>query len=337
MPRINQIVRKHWPQLERPARHAILDSFVETYRRGVKSPQEPDYIAMLVLSAMPAIASAWRPYLAPFGIDLTVSTVYCHQRPVVDYGTRPRPELGDILFVHVHRAKGRRTVRRSLLLQAKVAPARYYGLASSDLHQLKLYDSWPKFTYHRPSESLSRDVWPKWPHDGAKYLMISPLHRLGRYPHYFGEPYYVAKADRFLVAEMDLSFALVSMLALESGRGFYSAEAAARRTDWTAVVWDLLRFGFDRRFRRMNIRVSSGSRYSGTSPSGLSGFAYFMGTTPRGIETVREIRRRVDDIVLTDGPVHDGDEEVEGYRNPTDNFDDTTGASVVLLETTAAE
>jgi len=105
--------------------------------------------------------------------NLSVTGVYCHQRPIVDIGESKSPEIGDLLLVYRERNNGIDRLN-SLLLQAKTSNKQTLQVSSSERHQLKLYEQWPKFTYCRAGKlnGTTRDILPKTINDGSQYLLI---------------------------------------------------------------------------------------------------------------------------------------------------------------------
>ena len=135
-------------------------------------PQEPDY--MLALSTQ-FIKEFFNILVAVFpSYDFSVSSVYCHQKPIVDIGLDKKPELGDILFVYAERRKNGERILNALLLQAKVSNYPLLRIHQSEKHQLELYRRWPEFTYYRAGflNGKKRNVLPKTINDGAQYLLI---------------------------------------------------------------------------------------------------------------------------------------------------------------------
>jgi hypothetical protein len=138
--------------------HAVLDGMTLTWElASPKGPQEPDLVAGLVVFSRRSIERAMQHALAPLRVNASVVSVFCHQRPMVTYSgienqqgqSKKRAEsceLGDVLFVHIHRGGGRLT-RNALLLQAKMAKPKRNKVAVSDGHQLHLYTDWPEYTY----------------------------------------------------------------------------------------------------------------------------------------------------------------------------------------------
>lgn len=160
-------------------RYAIIHGLIDTWNRcnRLKSkPQEPDFVAGLVLESTPGIHFALKAILAPNNISVSMHAVFCHQKPLVSFNALSRAscELGDILFVYVHYPRSRSPRRNAVLFQAKVSNILPYSIHNNEKDQLYLYANWPDFTYTRSSllSGKSRSVRPKAPHAGAQYLLI---------------------------------------------------------------------------------------------------------------------------------------------------------------------
>jgi len=83
------------------------------------------------------------------GIRIAVTGIYCHQTPKVNFsGMKGKScELGDLLWCHVHSDIEGNVIRNAVLYQAKMSSVHPYRLHGNDEDQLKLYSSWPAFTY----------------------------------------------------------------------------------------------------------------------------------------------------------------------------------------------
>ncbi len=126
------------------------------------SPQEPDFIADLTINWTPELYGILNVFFSK-KIHFGITSIYCHQKPLVDFGGKKNPEIGDILFVLRHTDKYRNEYFNSLLFQAKVTNRQISKVASVDLEQLELYQKWPKFTYCSAGKlnGKSRDIYPK--------------------------------------------------------------------------------------------------------------------------------------------------------------------------------
>lgn len=234
------------------------------------SPQEPDVVAKLMLEAVPYICSALRSVLVPAGITTKVSSVFCHQRPMVEFvRSKDRCELGDILFVHQHRGADGSFRHNALLLQAKMSAEIEHSIsASNELVQLTLYRNWPEFEYYRTLglSGQSRDVVPKTSHLGAQYLLIDDSDRYSAHSGMLGFPgshcMAVCAVSNPLHAYYSLADELVDFLLTGSGRLFYR-KWEPEFSDWSQVVWDILSYAKAATFNRKNINIRNRSRQSG--------------------------------------------------------------------------
>ena len=105
------------------------------------TPEEPDFVAGLVLDSTPIIYDAWGEILSAHGIQLSTISVYCHQVPRVRYLGIEKAycEVGDILLAHFHRLVSGVWQRNALLYQVKVSSDQPHRIGQGERHQLRLY------------------------------------------------------------------------------------------------------------------------------------------------------------------------------------------------------
>lgn len=233
---------------------SLIDSLKRTHNHSAK-PQEPDFVADLTLNWTQALRSILKATLNPyFSINLT--SVYCHQKPLADYGKTPSPELGDILFVFKYTdIKGQITLN-SLLLQAKTTSSNVNSVPKSELHQLELYVDWPRFKYKRAGKLNGNaiDIHPKCITLGAKYLLIDPdTAILSGLPGLFG--FGCAIPNKSLVLSTEFADEIINLLTFNAGRSI-STESSITE-DWSKMVWDLLNITKNKMTRRNNIGLKS--------------------------------------------------------------------------------
>lgn len=144
--------------LAKEARQVLHAAYVATHVSAASQtpiallPQEPDYVAELIKTGVPALAAAWKPHLAAQGLTVDILGVFVHQSPMVDFpdatGTPTRCEIGDLLlavrFPSVPAPSG-----VASLTQAKMSPGTVSSLAGTDQHHL--YSTWPDFELARTS------------------------------------------------------------------------------------------------------------------------------------------------------------------------------------------
>ena len=220
-------------------------------------PQEPDYVFAL---STQFIKEFFNILVAVFpSYDFSVSSVYCHQKPIVDIGLNKNPELGDILFVYADRRENGEKILNSLLLQAKISEHSSLKIHQSEKHQLELYRNWPEFTYCRAGflNGKKRNISPKTISDGAQYLLIdsNPLTN----GICFGKgmfPMGCAVPDDNLCINDSLSRELINLLKFKSGRTIDS-NPYSTEDGWSKMIWDLLRIAAFKYSKRKNARVKS--------------------------------------------------------------------------------
>lgn len=294
-------VRTVEARLQRVAQKELDKSHHDTATNPVlrTSPQEPDFMARLAVKTMSDIASRWSGVLQQIGVKISVLSVFCHQKPIVEYtdtSSVKRPEIGDLLVVHFHHPKRGRIARRAILYQAKVASQFPVTISPNDMKQFNLYATWPDFNYYRPKLGVTRRVTPKAPHSGAKYLFIK------RPGSAFTSTFIASNVSMYPVFHtgVDLSKDLTNILLLRAGRVFHDKDTTLGQSDWSAMVWDLLRLASKSVFKRKNSGYSNQSRLSG--PSGIIQNTLFL--------TIHDIGSNGSSSG-EDNQQHDSDDEME--------------------------
>jgi hypothetical protein len=142
------------PSLEAAADAEILQVLTTgaTVAGQAKPTGEVGFVAAFVLGAVPEIARAWRPLLAPHGLSVRMTGVFCHQAPQASFtdsaGASQVRELADLLVVADDLTTGALSERRAVLVQAKIASTGggKHLSGKGDLAQLDLLSHWPPFT-----------------------------------------------------------------------------------------------------------------------------------------------------------------------------------------------
>jgi hypothetical protein len=295
--------------------HQALNSSVARVRARCKTlsttMQEPDFIADLVLNFSPVLFNTLVRTFPTYKFSLT--SIYCHQKPIVDIGSTKDPELGDILFIYVYKDMGGKKQFNSLLLQAKITRKNITKVSPGDAHQLELYSKWPKFTYKRAGKlnGISRDIIPKAINDGGQYLMIddsiaASSGTAGNFPMGCAKP--AAK----LILDTEFSSELIDFLKFKSGRSF-EEHAKTSSDDWTKMIWELLQIAKDKASKRHNSGLSSFPRVVSNQ---LDGCCFFKSTTTSMFD---DLHRSLSDSI--------------GSLITADNFfDENPAPSVVVIE-----
>lgn len=324
---------------------ATIYGILNTWRRceGLAStPQEPDFVAGLVIESTPLIHSALNSVLSPRHISVSVSAVFCHQTPQVTFGSRPSAscELGDILFAYVHTPEVGDPRRNALLFQAKVSAQQPYRIQTGEMDQLRLYRDWPDFEYTRASflTGQKRSVTPKAPHSGAQYLLIDdrpprePMSGLLGFPGTY--PVGCCMPDESLRDHNHLAAELFNLFIFRTGRPFEDRTAAGKKQDWSQVVWDLLETGVKKSFRRKNSGRHRAPRSAGPTIEMLDGATFARASSWLSCCTTS-------DIVGRDGAriiyAEDGDAPPKNRDRGGDFQEPDGGVSVVLIETSERE
>lgn len=245
--------------LDRTIGQSMLLAYAIASRSGMQ-PAEPDFVAMMICDAVPRFGALLGHLFTAAGVKAQTTSVFCHGRPEVSQGASKPCELGDVLFVHIHTGPDGSSYRNSILLQAKMSSSLIHAIGAAELHQLRLYTTWGSFTYTRTFglSGQTRIVSPASSHGGAQYLLIDsrpptdPLSGLLGAPNTF--PMGCCHSQKLLQLYQSLGTVLMDLMCGNNGRPFNDQPSST--SDWSQVVWDLLRHGALKAFnqRRVGIR-----------------------------------------------------------------------------------
>lgn len=281
------------------------------------SPQEPDFIASLVLNFTPQLFTILKNVFPER--KFSVTGVFCHQKPLVDIGLTKDPELGDILLVYVYRDDGGYKKFNSLLFQAKISTKSTVLVSSADEHQLKLYSEWPVFKYKRAGKlnGITRDILPKTIHDGAQYLLIESRPVFWFSDHSGSYPMGCAIPAKTLSINNSFTIELIDFLKFKSGRAF-EENPFTTDDDWTKLVWDILKVTKDKVSKRRNSRLMQFPRQV---TSNLDGYCFFINETTSIFQDIHE------ELAYGD------------FLNKSDDFfdEENISPSVILIECSERE
>ena len=221
---------------------------IESTTNGLRSYQEPDYIASLVTNLPNDLSSILRRHVPH--MRFKVGGCFIHQKPIVrftspQYAKYKKPELGDLLIVYKE-TKNNTDRYNALLLQAKKTNDVYYTpIHHNDQHQYLLYTKWPKFEYHRAGtlNGRVRSISPKTISSGAQYLLIDEHHNA--YP---PSTFWCACAAQPLNASNTLATALLQLIEFQTGRTFVAK--GGNIDQWSKMIWDLLTVSSESVFNR---------------------------------------------------------------------------------------
>lgn len=337
---IFKVLREQRVEIIQTSHLAILKGLHNTWercrQRGYK-PEEPDFIASLVLDSVPFMYRVFHSLLSRYNFSVSIASVYCHQTPKVTFPNMMHQscELGDILFVHVHRKQTGAVYRNALLYQAKMSSKQPYKVASAEEDQLRLYSEWPDFTYHH-SGRLSgekRNVKPKNPHPGAQYMLIDDRPPEEPESGLIGVPgtYPVGSCmpDIFLHDHNHLAQELYEFLVFRSGRPFEDLKTSKKTMGWSRVVWDLLHVGLHKAFNRKRSGRIGTPRISGEPVRQLDGFSFAETSSFYRQSTIQEVlgADRTHELFIDNGDVP------PDFKSRDNYFDEEgSGVSVVLIE-----
>lgn len=207
------------------------------------NPQEPDFVAELVDGLPQDIYNSLKTYAPHY--QYAVSGIFCHQKPLANYGGAKNPELGDILLVYMEENKYSVKKCNALLMQAKKVNKVPYKVSYGETHQLKLYEEWPKFKLERAGvlNGTEIDIQPKTISSGAQYLLFQK-------PYSDEKKVCCAYPDKELFLEKKLSDQIIDLMKFFTGRTFLYEEDSSFNDDWTKLIWDLIRISGETSYNR---------------------------------------------------------------------------------------
>ncbi len=214
-------------------------------------PQEPDFVASLVINFTPELLKIMQVVFPNYKFALT--GVFCHQKPLVNIGLSTNPEIGDLLFVYVDTDKNNITKLNSLLFQAKVTRTNSINIQNAFAHQLKLYSEWPDFEYKRAGvlNGVKRKIQPKTLNDGAQYLLINPCSLYYPQRNVRRSRMGCSIPNKKLQVNNDLAVEILDFLKFKAGRAF-EADPSISNDDWTKMIWDILNITKAKASKRKN-------------------------------------------------------------------------------------
>jgi len=343
---ITSILWKNSDKIIQSFHISIIFGLLETWKRTNilnTVPQEPDFVASLTLDTTPLIYSVLKKILLEEQINVSISSVFCHQTPKVMFDTnhKSKCEIGDILFVYVHTTKKGETRRNAILFQAKSSSKQPYRIHSSDSHQLNLYINWPDFIYISPYflKGKKRNVFPKSPHSGAQYLLIDnrspnePLSGLLGFPGTY--PIGCCIPDKFLWDHNNLASELFNLLIFKTGRPFGERTSSLKSGGWSQIIWVLLEIGLKKSFNRKVSGRHNSPRTIGDNVKNWDGISFNDTTSTISCSMVKKIIG-YDKSRYFYGK---GGDEIPPFREENiDYFNvEEGGVSVILIETNESE
>lgn len=248
---------------------SIFIAWDRCHQRGNK-PEEPDLVACLVLEGTKMLQNGWEILLQPFGIQVSILGIYCHQTPKVRFNNMHKTscEIGDILLCHFHKDREGQIRRNSLLLQAKMTSQQPYHISNREVDQLDLYSHWPEFNYiSGPLKNENRNVTPHTIHRGAQYLLIDEKSPDDPFSGLMGlkgtYPIGICMPDYLLLNHAPFEKELIDFLLCLSGRTIIERNDSIREKGWSQMIWDLIQLSSGRAFRRNRSGYEKAPRISG--------------------------------------------------------------------------
>jgi hypothetical protein len=234
---------------------------------------EVGFVAAVTLGAVDGIANSWKSLLAIAGYSLRISGVFCHSAPMVRFGQPASTtcELADLLIV-VDSLRSGGAVRTASLIQAKMASKaqRVELKGASSIRQLRLYQSWPRFTFVDPG--YGRDGYDLRPRHGEDAGMFGIIDR-----HFKNSPsspphwtqHSALPTPAVVRAEPTLGEFMAEM-AVANRANFGRRAHAGGSDDWSKVVDLLLTHTYAKTFRHKPVLGDA------TPRRGSTGYAYFL-------------------------------------------------------------
>jgi hypothetical protein len=321
---------------------AIIHGLVSTWRRCTQLnslPQEPDFVAGLVVESTPLIYSALESILASHKISVSVSAIFCHKSPQVTFSSNPTEscELGDILFAYAHTPRIGPPRRNAILFQAKASSKQPYHIHGPEIKQLHLYMEWPDFVYTRSSflNGHKRIVTPKTPHSGAQYLLIDdrspdePSSGLQGIPGTY--PIGCCMPDELLIDHNNLPSELFNLFIFSTGRPFEDKKPTSINQNWSQVVWDLLENGVNKSFKLKNSGRIHTVRAAGYPIQMMDGLSFSKASSLLSCTIAADIVGKCNINLLysqTTNDIPPNNRDREGNSEGPES-----GVSIVLIET----
>ena len=107
---------KNEKNIKRDIANSITRSmYAAVSKSKVGNPQEPDFVAELVDGLPQDIYNSLKTYAPHY--QYVVSGMFCHQKPLANYGGAKNPEVGDILLVYIEENKYSVKKCNALLMQ----------------------------------------------------------------------------------------------------------------------------------------------------------------------------------------------------------------------------
>ena len=290
--------------LETMIHKALLDVMIWTEQNCKNAPQEPDYVAALSFKFPRSLFNILQ-IIFPFR-KFSVTGVFCHQKPFVDFCFGKGSELGDLLLVFVDQDRKGNKLFNSILFQAKITDEMITKVKNTELHQLYLYKNWPEFKYSRAGKlnGEKRNITPKTISNGAQYLLIDKNPYTNGVINQYEFPIGCAMPDDYLIVDRSLACEIVNFLKFKTGRMFEDRTNISN--DWSKMIWDLLDITNYSISRRKNIKDSRFNRKNSYVNYYSKGF--------------------------NESSIFDGFEKNDFLDHVDADYIDTEGVSVVLIE-----
>lgn len=240
------------PLLQKLLDASLAKSALRTHRackQNGNKAQEPDYIADLCINWSQELFHLLKLVLS-LKFKIAVTSVYCHQKPLEDFGGIKASEIGDLLLVFRYKSRAGLETYNSVLFQAKVSENPNLKISAGDT-QLELYTQQPNFKYRKAGSLNGKkiEIFPKSVNQGAKYLLIDPsLPSCYSLPYFF--PFGSSIASNELCLNLNFATEINSFLQFNNGRCI--DRKAICKDGWSEMIWDLISITINKTSKRIN-------------------------------------------------------------------------------------
>lgn len=250
----------YFPQL---INHLIEQAAVKVASRasiGINNLYEPEITDALV-TELPSMVNQVARYNK---INVRFGGCYIHQKPKAHYkttaGSQTSREIGDLLVVCRQERDGIESYNATIFQMKMHDGGKQNHLISSsdEKEQLELYKMWPHFECIKNGTRTSFDLYPKTPHQGAQYGLVSR-----DYPH---DPIKIFHS--MPATEMKLSSGLTfgdfiqDFIIFQKGRAI-TPRAQKDNDEWSRLVWYLIDISWMSVFRLKRLNHLNQQRIGG--------------------------------------------------------------------------
>lgn len=204
--------------------------------------QEPDYVA--------ALTTEFPKRIAGLVSGVKYGGCFIHQRPKISFtskidGKQHSCELGDLLVICRKTVDGEERYNAALL-QFKRANSKSLKISNpSELFQLEVYTSWPKFSIKSAPGQF--DIQPKTVNLGAQYSLI--YESAGQYHSMYA---HIPQSSMAFSSDLTLGRFINDLMDWQDGRTI-NEESSKNDEEWSKLIWTMVDISKAAIFNRMKI------------------------------------------------------------------------------------